>query len=292
MKRFLKIAVALALLVCLTACTITVNVNVDGVTPVNNSQNTPTPAPTQTPTPNQTEPTKQDEPTPSDDKKDDKPNKDDKKDDKKAPSELSSSSSKEDVVAKYIEVYNKTKADGTLRGSDAMSCTSVVLEGKENGMLKNLAGTVMKSNGHDMFLPPYSDDNPGNECHTTAADIKDYSYTDNGDGTATIKLTVNDTKNSRKFQDPAGNMFNVMEDVAAALADISLIKWSQGDANSNVVLTSGGNCEITYDKNTNLMTKAVYTLITVADVQHANVAMFKDKSAQATFEYVTTFPGV
>lgn len=205
--------------------------------------------------------------------------------------ELSASSTKEEVVAKYIEVYNATKADGTLKGSDAINCESVYIDGKQNSAVTKLANSVMTADATNMNLPPYTDDNPGTECATTADDIKEYAYTDNGDGTATIKLVVKESKDSRRFQDPAGNMLNVMEDVASALANISVITWAEGDANSNTVLTSSGYCEVTYDKSTNLMTKAEYVLYTTADVQHANVLIFKDKSAQANFKYVTTFPG-
>lgn len=201
----------------------------------------------------------------------------------------------EEILKVYAEVYNTTKAAGTFTGKNSMECTSIVLDGKENGMLKNLAGTVLKSNDTGISLPPNKDgDSRGATCQVKVEDIKEggATYTDNGDGTATIKLVPIDTTNSKRFEDAQGRMFNVMEDVAASLANISLISWSEGDANSNTVLnTKDGYAEVTFNKDTKMMTKAEYVLITVADVQHANVAMFKDKSAQATFKYVESFPG-
>lgn len=195
-----------------------------------------------------------------------------------------------EIVAEYAKVYNATKAAGAVKGSDALQCDKVVLEGSENSMLKGIADGFMSANGTDMKLMPYSDDNPANECLISADDIATAEYKDNGDGTATIKLVPKGVKSSVKFQDAQGKMFNVMEDIAGTLASISVISWSEGDANSNVVLTSdGGYCEVTYNKETKLMTGATYVLVTTADVTHCNVAIFKDKSASAQFTYTVTY---
>ena len=213
-----------------------------------------------------------------------------------APSgELSSSSSKEEIVAEYAKVYNATKATGTFLGKDKMECASVIIDGKENGALKTAAGTFLKSDKTDLQLPPSSESNPSMECLITAADVQEATYTDNGDGTATIKITPIETTNDKQFQGAQGKMFNVMEDVGAALASVPIISWSEGDANSNVTLiTKEGYAEVTYDKNTKIMTKADYVLVTYADIVHCNVSLglinFKDKSANAKFVYTMSFP--
>lgn len=208
-----------------------------------------------------------------------------------AASELSASSSVADIVAEYAKVYNTTKATGTFTGYDTMELTSVQIDGKENSLVKNAAAGVVKADAKGFQLPPFSDDNPSKECLITADDVKEATYKDNGDGTATIVITPKPATNSKKFQDSQGKMFNVMEDVAGALAGISLITWAEGDANSNVVLTCDGSyAEVTYDKATKMMTKAEYVLITVADVKHANVLFLKDKNATATFKYIHHFP--
>lgn len=209
-----------------------------------------------------------------------------------APAELSSSSSLEEVVAKYAEVYEKTKATGTFLGKSKTTCTAIAIDGKSNGAVKAIADAAIGSEGDGTTpLSPSRDDNPGLECAVKASDIESYSYTDNGDGTATIRLDVKPTQNSRRFQDPAGDMLDVMEDLKGTLASVSALSWSEGDADSNVVLTSKGYCEVTYDKSTDMMTKAIYVLYTDADVQHANVLFFKNKNATASFEYTVTYPG-
>ncbi|MCM1365086.1 MAG: hypothetical protein NC122_00950 [Faecalibacterium sp.] len=198
---------------------------------------------------------------------------------------------KEEIVAEYIKVYNTTKATGTFLGKESMNCESVAIDGNVNGTITKLAGTFMTADGTDMQLPPYSDSNPAKECLITADDIDSAEYTDNGDGTATIKLVPKEVKEARKFSDPQGKMFNVMEDVSSTLASVPVLTWSEGDANSNVVLTEKeSTATVTFNKDTKMMTAAEYVLITYADVTHANVLMFKDKSATAKFVYTESFP--
>ena len=297
MKKAIRIlAVVLCLVLSVTAltgCTINLQVNVKTdaqATPANNSA-TPTSAPTAPTTAPTTQPQADSKPADSNAGGDNNIPATAPADNKPAV-ELSSSSSKADIVAEYIKVYNTTKAAGTFTGHDTMALTSVMIDGKENSLVKNAAAGVVKADAKDMQLPPYTDSDPAKECLITEADISDATYTDNGDGTATIKLIPISCTNSKRLQDAQGKMFNVMEDVKGTLEGISLISWSQGDADSNVTLTcDGGYAEVTYDKNTKMMTKADYTLITVADVQHANVLFLKDKSATATFDYKMLFPG-
>ncbi len=200
-------------------------------------------------------------------------------------------STKEEIVAEYNKVYDKTKATGTFLGEDKMTCESVVVEGKEQGIIKNAAGTFMATKGKDMQLPPYTDNDKAMKSLITADDIETAEYKDNGDGTATIKIVPKEVKNSRRLADSQGKVFNVMEDVAGALASVPVVSWAQGDANSNVVLTEKeGYAEIIYDKSTGMMTKATYVLVTYAEVNHVNVMFIKDKSGMAKFVYTTTFP--
>ncbi|MCM1544139.1 MAG: hypothetical protein NC110_02465 [Ruminococcus sp.] len=208
-----------------------------------------------------------------------------------APEANATFSTKEEIVAEYIKVYDTTKATGTFLGSDSMNCESVSVDGKENGTLTKLAGTFMSANGTDMQLPPYTDSDPATKCLITADDIETAEYKDNGDGTATIKLVPKEVKESRRLADSQGKMFNVMEDVASTLASVPVLTWSEGDANSNVVLTEKeSTATVTFNKETKMMTSAEYVLVTYADVTHANVLVFKDKSATAKFVYTTKFP--
>ena len=296
MKKAIRIlAVVLCLVLSVTAltgCTVNLQVNVKTdaqATPANNNA-TPTPvttAPTTAPT---TQPQADSKPADSNAGGDNNSPATAPADDKPA-AELSS---KADIVAEYIKVYNTTKATGTFTGHDTMALTSVKIDGNENETVKKLAAGVVKADAKDMQLPPYTDSDPAKECLITEADIADAKYTDNGDGTATIKLIPISCTNSKRLQDAQGKMFNVMEDVKPTLAKISLLSWAEGDADSNVTLTCDGSyAEVTYNKDTKMMTKADYTLITIADVQHATIklAFLRDKSATATFDYKMLFPG-
>lgn len=299
MKKAIRIlAVVLCLVLSVTAltgCTVNLQVNVKTdaqATPANNNA-TPTSATTAPTTAPTTQPQADSKPADSNAGGDNNSPATAPADDKPA-AELSSSSSKADIVAEYIKVYNTTKATGTFTGHDTMALTSVKIDGNENETVKKLAAGVVKADAKDMQLPPYTDSDPAKECLITEADIADAKYTDNGDGTATIKLIPISCTNSKRLQDAQGKMFNVMEDVKPTLAKISLLSWAEGDADSNVTLTCDGSyAEVTYNKDTKMMTKADYTLITIADVQHATIklAFLRDKSATATFDYKMLFPG-
>ena len=298
-KRVMSIVLVAVLAVGLAACTATINLNVncdDNLAQLISkagSQSTPvvqTTAPAQQPTAAPTEAPTQAPATEDTTKAPEK--KEEKKDEEKKDSsgELSASSSKEEVVAKYVEVYNATKATGNFIGNAKTSCTALAVDGKENSLVKKVADTAVGGEATSP-LPPSNDANPGNECAVKPGDIKEYKYTDNGDGTATIRLDCIETTNSRRFQDPAGDMLDVMEDLAGTLASVPVVSFAEGDVNSNVVLKSSGYCEVTFDKSTNIMTKATYMLYTDADITHVNVKPFiTDKNGTASFEYVVNFP--
>lgn len=211
-----------------------------------------------------------------------------------APSGNATPTTTEEIVAEYVKVYNTTKAAGTFTGKNSMECPSIMVDGKDNSALKKIAEPLLATKDTGFQLPPHTDSDPGNECLLTAADVKEATYNDNKDGTATIKIVPVATTNSKRFQDAQGKMFNVMEDLGPTVAKIPGLSWSEGDETTNVkLITDGGYAEVTYNIDTKMMTKAEYVLITIADVQHANVNLLflKDKSAQATFKYTESFPG-
>ena len=209
-----------------------------------------------------------------------------------APAANAAPTTPDEILAEYAVVYKTTKAAGTFKGHDTMSCEYVQIDGKDNSAVKSLADGFMKATGTNMDLPPYKGEDNPMECLLTTADIDSATYKDNGDGTATIKIVPKAAENARFKADPQGKSFNVMEDVAGALANISAITWSEGDANSNVKLTEkDGYIEVTYNKDTKMMTKADYVLVTYADVTHANVLILRDKSASVKFVYTMTYPG-
>lgn len=303
-KRIICVALSLLFVFSLAACTREINIEVncnEGVSkllsnilnsksaPAQNQNEEPVVQPTEVP--DTTEPVEVTDETNGDTPTTTEPKKENKNSKKANSGELTASSSKEEVVAKYAEVYNNTKAKGTLQGHTNLICTSVKVDGKENSFVKKIADIAISEEGTSV-LPPSTETNPGLKCAVKPSDIKAYKFTDNGNGTATIRLDVKDTKNSKRFKDPAGDMLDVMEDVTDTVAKVPALSFAEGDISSNVTLISSGYCEITYDKSTNLITKGTYVLYTQADITHVNVKpLVNDKSGSASFEYTVELPG-
>ena len=205
--------------------------------------------------------------------------------------QLNAGLTKAQIVEKYAKVYNTTKKNGKFIGYDAANVRTFKINDKENNVVRNVIDKVLVTGAENMQLPPYSDKNPAKKCLVTAAEIKTATYTDNADGTATIKLVPKTVKNPKRFKDAQGKMFNVGEISNENLDNIPLINWTQGDAKSNIsVVCGGGYAEITYNKQTNRMTKADYTLVSTISLKHANILVFEDATAVMTYDYKMLFP--
>ena len=227
----------------------------------------------------------------------------------------------EDVVKYYVEVfnYNKTltapyKENGEaktyykLLGDEKLEIASLLVDGKENATINKLVPGIMGSlfSGAPKPLPPaanrdpvYDDREDGpngskisqRESHLTADDVLACNVKDNGDGTITITIQPKGVELSMADQDAQGRFFNVLGDITGTVAQISVLSFAEGDANSNIkVLYQGGTGEITVDTKTKEVTKAYYMMKVHLDVTHANVAIIKDKSATMDLEYSNTFP--
>ncbi len=227
----------------------------------------------------------------------------------------------DDVVKYYVEVfnYNKTltapyKEGGEaknyykLLGDEDLKVASLLVDGKENATINKLVPGIMGGlfKGSPKGLPPaanrdpqydYRDDGPGGtqlsqlESHLTADDVLACNVKDNGDGTITITIQPKAAELAQADQDSQGRFFNVLGDITSTVAQISVLSFSQGDANDNIKVTyKGGYGEITVDTSTNEVTKAYYIMKTHLDITHANVTIIKDKSATMDLEYTNTFP--
>ncbi len=227
----------------------------------------------------------------------------------------------EDVVKYYVEVfnYNKTltapytekgeaKQYYKLLGDEDLKIASLLVDGKENATIMKLVPSIMGSlfNGSPKGLPPaanrdpvydYRDDGPGGtqlsqlESHLTADDVLACNVKDNGDGTITITIQPKAAELSFADQDSQGRFFNVLGDITGTVDQISVLSFSQGDANDNITVTyKGGYGEITVDTASKEVTKAYYIMKTHLDITHANVTIIKDKSATMDLEYTNTFP--
>jgi hypothetical protein len=227
----------------------------------------------------------------------------------------------DDVVKYYVEVfnYNKTltapyKENGEsktyykLLGDEELKIASLLVDGKENATINKLVPSIMGSlfSGSPKGLPPAAnrdpqydqrDDGPNGsklsqlESHLTADDVLDCNVKDNGDGTIDITIQPKAAELSKADQDSQGRFFNVLGDITSTVAQISVLSFSQGDANDNVKVTyKGGYGTVTVDTKTNEVTKAYYIMKTHLDVTHANITIIKDKSATMDLEYTNTFP--
>ncbi len=223
----------------------------------------------------------------------------------------------DDVVKYYVEVfnYNKTltapyKENGEaktyykLLGDEKLEIASLLVDGKENATINKLVPGIMGGLFHgspkglspsDNRDPQYDTRDDGKidekQSHLTADDVLACNVKDNGDGTITITIQPKAAELAYADKDSQGRFFNVLGDITGTVAEISVLSFSQGDANDNIkVLYKGGTGEITVDTKTKEVTKAYYMMKVHLDITHANVTIIKDKSATMDLEYSNTFP--
>lgn len=226
-------------------------------------------------------------------------------------------SSVEDVVNYYIEAYNYTKsltapytAEGNahtlykLLGSETLEVKNLLVEGKANSMLDGLVPGIVGGlfKGGVKALPPCGNIDPtldtvgesGIDVTTsllTADDILMANVKDNGDGTIDITIQPKAVILSMPGQDSQGKFFNTLGDISSTVESISVLSFSSGTINENFVVDyKGGSGVITIDTASKEIVKADYTMLVHIDVQHANVAVLKDKKASLDIVYKNTFP--
>ncbi len=198
-----------------------------------------------------------------------------------------------EILAVYNDVYNKTKATGTFLGRSEMKISDITIDGNSNGLVAKAAEAAVNGTDENLVLPPSDDAGNYMTSILTEADIASITYKDNGDGTATIHIVPHDVTNPKKGKDSQGRMFNVVDDFGPMLEEkgsVLSLGWAQGDAASNCTAVSSGWADVTFDKNTHIMTKAQYDLKTQMSVTHLNVLFLKDKSVAFTTDYLMTFP--
>ena len=227
----------------------------------------------------------------------------------------------DDVVKYYVEVfnYNKTltapyKEDGAsktyykLLGDEELNVMNIEVDGQPNSTIEGLVPTVLGGlfHGSPKGLPPAAnrdpvyddrDDGPNGsklsqrESHLVADDVLACNVKDNGDGTITIQIQPKPQELAQADADPQGRFFNVLGDITATVGSISVLSFTEGDANSNVkVMYGGGYGEVTIDTASKEVVKAYYIMRVHIDVTHAKVLVIRDKSASLDIEYTNTFP--
>ena len=227
----------------------------------------------------------------------------------------------DDVVAYYVEAFNYTKtltAPYTENGEaktyyklladENLEVQNLLVEGKSNDMINKLVPGIMGSlfSGAPKGIPvaanrdpvyDYREDGPNGSqidqthSHLTADDVLACNVKDNGDGTITISIQPKGVVLSMADQDAQGRFFNVLGDISGTVNQISVLSFSQGSIDDNFVVNyQGGTGVVKINTATKEIVEADYTMKVHIDVQHANVAVLKDKRASLDIVYTNHAP--
>ncbi len=227
----------------------------------------------------------------------------------------------DDVVNYYVECfnYNKTltatydengekKTYYKLLGDENLVVENLLVEGQSNATINKLVPGILKGlfKGAPKGLPPAAnrdpvydirDDGPNGtkldqkESHLTAEDVLACNVVDNKDGTISITIQPKAQLLSMADQDPQGRFFNVLGDISSTVESINVLSFSEGTIEENFVVNyAGGTGKIKVDTKTKEIVEADYEMDVHIDVQHANVAVIKNKSASLDIVYTNHFP--
>lgn len=222
----------------------------------------------------------------------------------------------EDVVNYYVQCYNYTKTltaqyndNGTtatyykLLGMEDLTIENLLVEGKSNDVVNKLVPSILGSvfKGGVKGLPPCGNISPSadtvgdginvTQSLLTADDVLMANVVDNGDGTINITIQPKGVVLSMPGSDAQGHFFNTLGDITSTVESISMLSFSSGTISDNFVVDyKGGSGTVTINTSTGEIVSGDYTMRVHIDVQHANVAVLKDKSASLDIVYKNTFP--
>lgn len=223
----------------------------------------------------------------------------------------------EDVVAYYAQAFDKTKAqtaeyvleDGStvtwyaMLGEEDLQVSNIMIEGKENATINKLVPGIVGG----LFtkgacgLSPSSNRVPADDvdetgqslqaCLLTPDDVLVANVTDNNDGTITLKLQPKAVNMSHRGADAQGHMFNTLGAIDETVDKISALSWQSGTTAENCLVNyKGGVATVTIDTTQGVITTADYHMEAHITVQHANVTVLKDKSANLLVTYDVHYP--
>lgn len=224
----------------------------------------------------------------------------------------------EDVVNYYKECYDytktltddyKTDSNGKqtyykMLGTETLDVQNLLVEGKSNDIINKLVPGIVGGlfKGGSNGLSPSGGRDPKSDTRNdgkmdcsksliTADDILAANVKDNGDGTITMVLQPKEAILSMPGEDSQGRFFNSLGDISSVVNSISVLSFSQGTVDDNFVVDyKGGTGTVVIDTKTNEITKADYIMLVHIDVQHANVAVLKDKNASLDIKYECQYP--
>lgn len=228
----------------------------------------------------------------------------------------------EDVVNYYVDAYNYTKtltAEYTengepktfykLLGEEDLEVGEVFIDGSSNAVINKLVpgivGNLFKPNSYG--LVPCNDKDPNGDnnlwdesrkadhdfrnCELTADDVLAANVVDNGDGTITLTIQPKAAEMSTRGDDSQGRFFEVLGDIGATVAGISVLSFEEGTADDNVKVSyKGGSGVIKIDTATKEVVEADYTMMVDVAVTHATVTVIKNKSANLAITYKNHYP--
>lgn len=229
----------------------------------------------------------------------------------------------EDVAAYYKEAYDYTKTltaeyiteDGStetfykLLGDEDMTIGDIMIDGSANAMINNLvpgiAGGLFAKNTYGL-VPCYNRnpeldnnfedatkkaDHDFRTSGVTADDILAANIKDNGDGTITMVIQPKAGQMSTRGDDSAGRFFEVLGDIGGVMSSIDILTFASGTAEENVIVDyKGGTVTVKVDTATKEIIEADYNMVVNIAVNHANVAVIKDKSATLKITYTNHYP--
>lgn len=225
----------------------------------------------------------------------------------------------EDVANYYCEAYEYTKSltaqytteDGStatfykLVGEEALSIVegSVLIEGKENSVINGLVPGIVNGlvSKNVWGLAPCSNRDPNldtdeangldfKNCYLVADDILAANVTEQ-DGKIVMEIQPKAAQMSQKGMDSQGHMFMVLGDIGATVDSISVLTWASGTTEENCLVTyKGGTVKVVIDPATKEIVEADYEMNVTVNVQHANVAVIKDKSASLQIQHTLHYP--
>ena len=180
-----------------------------------------------------------------------------------------------DVVKYYAEAYNKTKAqtkEYVLDSGETVTC---------------LAPSASRE-------PAADTDEDGQSlqtCLLVPEDVIATNVKDNNDGTITLQLQPKEVNMSHKGKDAQGHLFNSLGAIDSVVDSIDLLKWETGTTAENCLVNyKGGYATVTIDTASGLITTADYHMEAHISVNHANVTVLKDKSANLLVTYDVHYP--
>ncbi len=213
------------------------------------------------------------------------------------------------LTAEYIDEEGNTQTYYKLLGDENLDVGEIMIDGSSNAVINNLVPGIVgglfapstyglvPSYNRDPNLDNNSEDATRKADHdfrtsgVTADDILEANVTDNGDGTITMVIQPKAGQMSTRGDDSQGRFFEVLGDIGGVVSSIDMISFAEGTAEENVIVDyKGGTVTVKIDTATNEIVEADYKMIANVSVNHATVAVIRDKSASLVITYTNHFP--